>query len=59
MDVERSPSPQYQSIIETYSDFWEFYVREHSKPATRLLDFAGTSLGILFLIFFIGTGRWF
>lgn len=46
-------------MIETYSDFWEFYVREHSKPATRLLHFIGTSLGVLLLIFFIATARWF
>ncbi len=59
MDVDRSPSPQYQSVIETYSDFWKFYVREHSKPATRIFHFVGTSLGILLLIFFIATGRWF
>ncbi len=58
MDVEMRRSPQLQSVIETYSDFWEFYVREHSKPATRILHFVGISFGILLLIFFISTGRW-
>ena len=32
-----------------YSEFWDFYVSEHSLPATRLLHFIGTSLGIALL----------
>lgn len=46
-------------MIRNYSDFWDFYVREHSKPATRWLHFIGTSLGILLLAFFIWSGRWY
>lgn len=46
-------------MIETYSEFWEFYVREHSKPATRALHFAGTSLGVALLVYFVATGRWY
>jgi hypothetical protein len=45
--------------IETYTEFWEFYVTEHSKPLTRVLHLAGTTLGIALLIFFIATGRWY
>jgi len=59
MDVETSSSSQDTPVIQTYSDFWGFYVREHSKSATRVLHFAGTSIGILLLIFFIATGLWF
>lgn len=48
-----------EARIENYAEFWDFYVREHSHPATRLLHFAGTSLAILLLIFFIWRGIWF
>ena len=36
-------------MITTYREFWDFYVQEHSKPATRGLHFVGTSLGLLLL----------
>lgn len=44
---------------ENYREFWDFYVREHSKPMTRTLHFAGTSLGIILLLYFVATGRWY
>jgi len=46
-------------MIETYPEFWDFYVREHSKPLTRTLHFVGTSLGLILLIYFAATGRWY
>ena len=46
-------------MITTYAEFWDFYVQEHSKPLTRILHFVGTTLGILLLVWFIATGRWF
>jgi hypothetical protein len=42
-----------------YSEFWDFYVREHSVPLTRLLHFLGTSLGLILLVWFVWTGRWY
>ena len=42
-----------------YTEFWDFYVREHSLPFTRLLHFVGTSLGIALLIFFVARGQWY
>ena len=45
--------------IKTYAEFWDFYVREHSRPATRLLHFAGTSLAILWMIWFVWHGKWY
>lgn len=46
-------------MIDNYSDFWDFYVREHSKPLTRLLHFIGTSLGIVALAWLIWRGTWY
>lgn len=44
--------------ITNYDDFWEFYVREHSRPATRYLHFIGTALGIVFLVWILRSGNW-
>lgn len=46
-------------MITNYTEFWDFYVQEHSKPMTRLLHFIGTSLGIILLIWFIFRGTWY
>jgi hypothetical protein len=42
---------------QNYDEFWDFYVREHSKPLTRLLHFIGTSLGLLLLAWSLWSGR--
>jgi hypothetical protein len=44
---------------QNYTEFWDFYVQEHSLPTTRLLHFIGTSLGILLLVWFIWRGTWY
>ena len=45
--------------IKNYSDFWDFYVQEHSKPLTRALHLIGTLLGIALVVYFIAIGRWY
>jgi hypothetical protein len=42
-----------------YAEFWDFYIHEHRRPLTRFLHFAGTSLGIILLIYFVARGQWY
>lgn len=42
----------------SFADFWPFYLREHSKPRTRALHYAGTTLVIGIVLFALSTGRW-
>lgn len=45
--------------ISTYPQFWDHYLREHSRPATRTLHVIGTLLGIVLLVWFIARGTWY
>ena len=46
--------PQFNS----FSDFWPFYLGEHSKPATRLLHCLGTLTAVASVIALIVIGKW-
>jgi len=42
----------------SFSDFWPFYLGEHSKPATRILHGLGTLTAIVSLVVLIAIGKW-
>lgn len=42
----------------TFADFWPHYLREHSRPRTRALHYAGTTLVVAIAAFSAITGRW-
>jgi len=42
----------------SFTEFWPFYVAEHSQPGTRLLHLIGTTAAIALIIYFAATGRW-
>ncbi len=43
--------------IESYADFWPYYLQEHAKPTTRNLHFLGTGLAVATALAAVATGR--
>lgn len=44
--------------LQTFEEFWPYYLKEHSLPTTRAWHYVGTSLALLILIAAISTGQW-
>jgi hypothetical protein len=42
----------------TYREFWLHYLREHGRPATRAIHFAGTAAGVAVLVAGLVAGPW-
>jgi hypothetical protein len=47
-----------QYRIATYAEFWPYYLREHARPATRLVHAIGTWLGLAVLAVSLLSGAW-
>jgi hypothetical protein len=47
-----------QREINSFEEFWPYYVAEHSKPATRSLHFAGTATAIACVVVLAANQKW-
>jgi hypothetical protein len=46
--------------LQTFREFWPFYLGEHSLPSTRWMHFAGTTVALVNLALAVATGLpWF
>ena len=44
--------------LKTFKDFWPYYVREHGRPATRILHAVGTIVSTILVVEMFVTGNW-
>lgn len=44
--------------LQTFEDFWPYYLREHSRPRTRALHYVGTTLVVGIAIYAALSGNW-
>ena len=47
-------SERYRS----FAEFWPYYLREHARPGTRALHYAGTSLVVVIMLGALATRSW-
>jgi hypothetical protein len=44
--------------INSFAEFWPYYVREHAAPGCRALHFVGSTLGLICLLATFVTDNW-
>ena len=46
------------SRYESFTEFWPFYLREHSKPSTRALHYVGTTMVVAIAVYALTRQKW-
>jgi hypothetical protein len=49
---------EQQTGFKSFSEFYPFYLREHSNPVCRALHYTGTSLALLIWIYALWSGQY-
>jgi len=44
--------------IQSFAEFWPYYLGEHSRPGTRALHLVGTTLALCLALSAVTMGRW-
>jgi hypothetical protein len=44
--------------FKSFTEFWPYYLSEHSRPATRALHYIGSLAAVALIIALIAAGRW-
>ena len=44
--------------FKSFSEFWPYYLNEHSRPTTRVLHYLGSFTGLAALVTLVAMGKW-
>ena len=49
------PQGRATGRIDTFGDFWPYYLRQHARPGTRAMHYAGTGLALILIVMLLLT----
>jgi hypothetical protein len=51
-------TPEEEDAMDSFEEFWPYYVAEHSRQGTRALHYAGTMTGLACVVALAASGKW-